>query len=906
MRFGSIRTLHSRLPSVCSASSGLLFGFFSVLVCAIWTADSRAQFLLPGPLSRAHAELEIGDQCFKCHDEGRTVGDNKCIDCHAEIGEQRRRSKGLHGKVNADRKCGTCHTEHKRRSHSLIPWPDGKRESFDHSVTSWTLKGAHATTNCDKCHDLKSSRGARTYLGLNRECGTCHEDPHLNRLGGDCLSCHTENNWKEVDLEGFDHDLARYKLVGKHEQVACEKCHADPAKYLNMDFRSCTSCHRDETHKGRYGGDCTKCHNQTDWRADMRPGAHPGVSLTGGHAAVPCRKCHDRGMLSPPSKGERCVSCHDRQHKADLGDDCADCHKRVRWFGVADSKRRIVHEKTTYPLEGKHAEVQCQGCHLASLPLKTRYRALKHDRCDSCHEDPHAQPDAPPSTLDCRECHAVRGFKPSTFTLERHEATRFPLEGRHLAVPCSSCHPSTKADPSRHVWRVDRLNCTDCHENPHGANFQEEIARRGCSHCHTVDSWNRPTIEHKEFKLTGMHKKLPCTACHDTSAADRKAGQGPGYRRLPKTCEGCHEDVHLGQFRLSVPTRACDDCHDTNSFEIADFDHLKVTGYPLEGKHGSLECTKCHPQQRLRDGSQTVRYRLGFNECQNCHANPHRSLGEIARTRQDSGPSSKNRGAKQFIRCSLCHIAESWKVSVSGPVSGGFDHGLTGFPLTGRHKTTACTSCHRTDKPLTRQCEGCHRDAHEGRLSSRCDACHTSSGWQRTRAIERHRLTRLPLTGMHALADCSECHRRTDGRQYSGVPSDCYSCHKADYYRSEFHSNHLRDTEAQPLLSVSSRDCARCHQATAWSPAFVDPEVFNSRQALLAPRGHDLKFPISYGPHRQSQCDDCHVSGSSPRMIRCTGCHAHNPLKLRKQHRTVPAPDQSTSCIGCHRGGIAR
>jgi hypothetical protein len=39
--------------------------------------------------------------------------------------------------------------------------------------------------------------------------------------------------------------------------------------------------------------------------------------------------------------------------------------------------------------------------------------------------------------------------------------------------------------------------------------------------------------------------------------------------------------------------------------------------------HGELECAGCHRKERLRSGAQVVRYRLGYRDCADCHANPH-------------------------------------------------------------------------------------------------------------------------------------------------------------------------------------------------------------------------------------------------------------------------------------------
>lgn len=252
------------------------------------------------------------------------------------------------------------------------------------------------------------------------------------------------------------------------------------------------------------------------------------------------------------------------------------------------------------------------------------------------------------------------------------------------------------------------------------------------------------------------------------------------------------------------------------------------------------------------------------------------------------------------LECSACHTPEGWRVSGAVSGDGGFDHARTGFPLTGRHRTVACTTCHTPGRRVSRECASCHRDEHEGRLGTDCDSCHTGGGWDRMDAISIHRRTRLPLTGMHVLADCTDCHRTQEERAYSRVAAECYACHEADYRRPGVHPNHLGGATTPPF----DRDCGTCHRTIAWSPAFVDPAGFAS--PLLAPAGHEVRFPIRSGVHRSAECESCHADLETPRAVRCTGCHAHGPARLRLQHRPGLVTGDGGACLSCHPGGSAR
>lgn len=595
----------------------LILGALVAVFVSSFGARAQAQFLSPGQLSKAHAELEGDERCGDCHSAGRRVANDKCMSCHQDVAGTVRRKTGLHGRTYAGQPCASCHVDHRGRSHDLVRWD---QKTFDHRQAGWPLRDAHARLDCMKCHTNKNERGVHTFIGQSSACASCHEDPHKGRFGRECQSCHDEQRWKNVDLDPFDHDLARYPLRGKHKTVPCAKCHGEPPKYQPLKFDLCGDCHKDP-HKGRLGTACETCHDEKSWKATgMSPAEHPGVSLSNGHARVACKDCHDRGNMVAPSRGERCVSCHQRVHEADFGDDCASCHTNVRWVGLPDALGRKVHARTEYPLEGAHKDAACVGCHSPKKPLAKRYRGLDFDECMDCHRDVHERQFADRQGGRCESCHTVAGFVPTMFGAFEHASTELPLLGAHEATPCGSCH--TGKAP-RLNWQLDKLACADCHENPHGSRFEREMREGGCGACHGTAAWDVLTIPHETWPLTGKHAAVRCDQCHAATEADQRAGNGPSYRTAPRECEGCHADVHLGQFRLKEPEKACGDCHDTNTFRLPKFDHAKSTGYVLDGKHAPLPCKDCHAETALENGQRTALWRLGYQACRDCHADPH-------------------------------------------------------------------------------------------------------------------------------------------------------------------------------------------------------------------------------------------------------------------------------------------
>lgn len=273
-------------------------------------------------------------------------------------------------------------------------------------------------------------------------------------------------------------------------------------------------------------------------------------------------------------------------------------------------------------------------------------------------------------------------------------------------------------------------------------------------------------------------------------------------------------------------------------------------------------------------------------------------------------PSPHRASITQNLDCSSCHSQTSWKME--GIVAAGetaFDHSRTGFPLTGRHRAAGCVDCHHGERPASRQCVSCHEDAHQRQLGQACDHCHGANAWADVSGIKLHRNTRLPLTGMHALATCTECHVRASENTWKGVPADCYACHAGDYRRTDIHPLH-RGVPGDPTKPALPKNCAGCHRTTAWSPAFA-PAMFQFREAAagaqaqpLAVSRHDTVFPISFGKHRRIRCADCHLSEDAPRLVQCTGCHAHDAARLSRAHQRVGVV--TGGCLLCHPGGSRR
>ncbi len=547
------------------------------------------------------------------------------------------------------------------------------------------------------------------------------------------------------------------------------------------------------------------------------------------------------------------------------------------------------HDQTRYPLAGQHRALDCKKCH----GEPARWTGLRFDACSACHADAHAGEFAAREGGECAPCHDVGGFRPTRFSVEDHARTAFALDGRHVATRCSACHAGPRPRLDLHL--AGRA-CADCHQDPHGDQVAGQAPRGGCEACHATGGWDRPRIDHSSWSLTGAHAQTACSRCHG-----KIEGQSDGrddqarYRGIARACDGCHADVHAGQFRLSQPVRGCDGCHSTDAFaRAAGYDHARQAGWPLAGKHARLACAGCHPRERLRDGQEAVRYRLGFHNCKACHADPHREVSRAASARHESITAGKD--------CDACHTPDGWQL---GPQAGtnGFDHARTGFTLRGAHTAVPCLGCHDGQLRISPQCGTCHRDTHEGQLGSACAECHTAVAWQDTNTLARHQRTRLPLTGQHATLACSACHITRDERGYSNVPWDCFACHEQDY-RRDLHPDHDGDA-ADPSAPALARACAQCHRTTGWRPAALAAATLAQR-TRRGPARHDVRFALSFGKHRSASCASCHVVPGDRRQVACDGCHAHQADRLRAQHGGRLPALAGRACLGCHPGGAPR
>jgi hypothetical protein len=263
----------------------------------------------------------------------------------------------------------------------------------------------------------------------------------------------------------------------------------------------------------------------------------------------------------------------------------------------------------------------------------------------------------------------------------------------------------------------------------------------------------------------------------------------------------------------------------------------------------------------------------------------HATLALLALGAAMAGPAAAQQNPHgklpEGVDCADCHTPKSWKVDLA---TAKFDHDTqTGFPLTGRHRSTACRSCHLDlsfDEPSLRaaECATCHADVHRGAYTGRCAECHNTVSFADLQARQVHARTIFPLTGAHLQVECRACH--VDDRLGAFTPLDpqCVACHRTAY------------EQAQPVDHVASGfplECQRCHSTIAWSAyvRFDHPTVSGGFRLL--------------GAHERIRCLSCHDAQFGPRFQPandqdCIACHEPD------YQRAHPGGGFPTTCTNCH------
>jgi len=144
--------------------------------------------------------------------------------------------------------------------------------------------------------------------------------------------------------------------------------------------------------------------------------------------------------------------------------------------------------------------------------------------------------------VGCVRCHSQASW--ADLPGFDHADTVFPMEGSHKEVACHQCHPDRSPEKGTGgiLYGEAPLQCSGCHDDPHGGQFLSENNLTACAECHSTVEWSPPEFDHNtqsDYVLEGAHRNVPCWMCHNKSV-EIEGKKITIYRRTPNECSDCH------------------------------------------------------------------------------------------------------------------------------------------------------------------------------------------------------------------------------------------------------------------------------------------------------------------------------------------------------------------------------
>ena len=491
---------HAPVAAKCAACHKTRSFLTAKPACATCHEDKHKGALGRGMRAMPHAgrHVHLGDEDVRPHPH-RVRADGRPPDDHVRVVPQDSQLQGRevlvvhelprHARIAArvSATCTTCHT--------TATW---RTKTFDHARTAFPLR---RQARHGGLRGLPQGAGRQGEAGGGHVRDLSRRSPQGHVRKKDCKACHTESAWTGA---AFDHLASTgYALADKHATVTCRGCHTGvspprtPTAKLSLDYRglksACAACHADP-HKTELGSTCERCHSVKTFKVSAFTHAKPLELFTGQHARVACTGCHTASSAMPPGPAQpkaaaiavprftaastACASCHKDPHLGQVGTSCESCHSVSAVKFAAD---RFSHDRTKYPLTGKHQPLACTACHAkatqafpAGAGTATRLTGIG-TACASCHKDVHLGQIA--ST--CETCHT-----PATFKVMAYKHLKPPRDffvGSHLKADCKACHAQvTRAFPAGRGTAINfsvGTACLACHEDPHSGSLGTDCAR---------------------------------------------------------------------------------------------------------------------------------------------------------------------------------------------------------------------------------------------------------------------------------------------------------------------------------------------------------------------------------------------------------------------------------------------
>jgi hypothetical protein len=912
-----------------------------------------------------HTGIRTG--CVSCHNGVKAVGkqgghmptSNLCENCHTTgIGTKAPSWVPAvfdHTQMSVST-CQTCHAGTVRISTGFVesqppthvpPIPSAIDCGICHgnnpSAETWTVLAASIATlhsglpvsNCLQCHAGETFAGVpapyipMSVSGVSPTKKTPLSPPHIPILvGTDCSACHGA----AYQAGGFGPATAM--SAAKHAFVAttCDTCHDTGKSFYvgsGTPLQLRPADHVNSSDPRMATGDCSLCHETTDWVSTALPAGHmPNPANLG------CSQCH---ASAPSDYTPATLAAVSALHSGITGN-CGLCHgsagAALTWFNNFTPKDAIL------------------------TPSHIPY--LSGSDCGSCHA----------------KNYVTGGFGPMNMT-----------EATHAFVPtaCATCHeaglafymgaasPPLQGRPADHTQgqQVAPNDCGMCHTTANWISTVMPVghmpnpANQTCSVCHTAAPTSYATLASVAVLHTGITGN--CGQCHGatTQLAFYNNNDNPKDGVLTPAhipylsgtdCGNCHAPNYVvggfGPTSMSaakhafVPT-TCDTCHEAGlSFYLGastpplqgrPTDHLAPTGTPQQqtgdcsGCHettdwsstalpaghmpnpGNQQCTTCHtaaPANYTPLASNAVLHTGITTGCSQCHG------GATALSFYNNNDNPKSAvlspphiPAFTGTDCSGCHSSTTYAVGGFGPMNmTQATHGGVG---------STCNPCHEAGLSFYMGAanpglQGRPADHTTGQQATPndCNLCHTTANWNTTVLPAGH----MPNPGNQA---CNVCHTAAPGNYatlasvavlHTGITAGCGQCHGGSTQLTFYNNN---DNPKAGVLTpphvpyLAGTDCGSCHAKNYVVGGFGPMNMTQATHAFVGTSCitcHEAGLSFYMGaasPALQGRPAD-HTSGQMVAPNDCSLCHTTanwNSTALPAGHMPNPA---NQGCSVCH------
>jgi hypothetical protein len=848
--------------------------------------------------------------------------------------------------------CGLCHNTTDWASQTLpighMPNPGSQACAVCHTAitasfasyatitTNMTVMHTGITGNCGQCHG--STAGALTFYNNNDNPKAAVLTPvHIPYLSSaDCSSCHVVG----ATFGPTNMSAAKHAFV----PGACDTCHeAGLTFYMGASTPALQP--RPTSHTAAGGaeatGDCSGCHNTTDWTSTAMPAGHmptPGTTT--------CSVCHT--AIGSTEASYATLASVAVLHTGITGN-CSVCHGNytaaLTWYNNYTPKPASGFSPSHIPyLVG----TDCSSCHasnyvtggFAGTTMSVAKHAFVPTTCDTCHDT--GKSFYPGTALNLQT-------RPGAGTPYDHvDNTSFPQQ---QTGDCSGCHNTTAWTtptnlPPGHMPIPGTQTCTVCHIG--GANFAilaptptlHTGITSGCGQCHggaTQLDFYHVAIPANFIKaarsLAPAH--IPsfagndCSVCH--TANYTPGGFGPMNMTQAThasvsnvTCVTCHGTAtvsfYMGAASPTLQLRPAD--HSSGTMLTGDCSVCHTTANwnstTLPSGHmptpGTQTCNVCHtaaPANYKVFASNAVLHTGIAGNCAQCHgATTQLSFYNNDMVVKDGVLAPAHIPYISGVDCSSCHTTTSYAAGTFGPIN------MT--QATHAFVPGTCNTCHGTAtvsyyigaaNPGLQLRPADHTSG--TMLTGDCSGCHTTANWNSNTLPSGH----MPNPGNQA---CAVCHTSSPTNYkvfaansvlHTGISGNCAQCHGAATQLS-FYNNDMvvKDGVLTPphIPYASGTDCNSCHRTTTYAAGTFGPmNMTQATHAFVSTTCNSCHgtATVSYyigaaSPGLQLRPAD-HSSGT---MLTgdCSGCHTTanwNSTALPSGHMPNPG---SQACNVCH------